>query len=134
MSFKRLGDSNGKPRGMSFDQYIDTKVDELTNPWMLNYIKIDPTTYFEFIKCPVLVLHGEKDLEVPTESNILSIKNSFNKAQHNSVTIKVLPKLNHLLQESKTGLPSEYASITEIISTSALDQISDWVNEQFFGK
>jgi uncharacterized protein len=127
MSFKKIPDSNGKPRGMSFDQYVDTKVDELTNPWMLNYIKLDPVFYLETVKCPVLVLHGEKDLEVPTESNILSIKNAFNKAQNNDVTIKVLPKLNHLFQECKTGLPSEYPSIPEIISTSALDEISDWV-------
>ena len=130
MSFKRIPESNGKPRGMSFDQYIDTKVDELTNPWMLSYIKIDPVDYFETVKCPVLVLHGEKDLEVPTESNILSIKNAFNKAQNNEVVIKVLPKLNHLMQECKTGLPSEYPSIPEIISTSALDEVSDWVNAQ----
>jgi dipeptidyl aminopeptidase/acylaminoacyl peptidase len=78
----------------------------------------------------VLVLHGEKDLEVPTELNTLAIKNAFNKAQNNEVTIKVLPKLNHLFQECKTGLPDEYPSITEIISTSALDELSEWFNNQ----
>ena len=130
MSFKKIPLSNGKPKGMSFDQYVDTKVDELTNPWMLQYIKIDPAAYFETVKCPVLVLHGEKDLEVPTELNTLAIKNAFNKAQNNEVTIKVLPKLNHLFQECKTGLPDEYPSITEIISTSALDELSEWFNNQ----
>jgi hypothetical protein len=38
-----------------------------------------------------------------------------------------LPGLNHLLQDARTGSPSEYNDIEETMSPAALQMIVDWV-------
>jgi uncharacterized protein len=126
-NFKKIEQSNGKPAGMTYDQFIDMKVDELTNPWMLNYLKLDPVSALQEVKCPVLVLGAQKDLEVVPEVNIAAIQAALEKAQNNKVTVKILPDLNHNFQECKTGLPDEYPSINQIISTSLLEELSTWL-------
>lgn len=41
-----------------------------------------------------------------------------------------MKNLNHLFQESGTGLPHEYAQIEETISPVVLDTIATWILEQ----
>lgn len=51
-------------------------------------------------------------------------------ADNQNATIKELPGLNHFFQESETGSPSEYATITQTFSPSALTEISTWILDQ----
>ena len=36
--------------------------------------------------------------------------------------------MNHLLQDAKTGAPSEYGDIEETVSPAALEVITDWLS------
>jgi fermentation-respiration switch protein FrsA (DUF1100 family) len=47
------------------------------NPWMLNFIRYNPATALEKVKCPVLALNGEKDLQVPPKVNLEGIRQSL---------------------------------------------------------
>jgi hypothetical protein len=42
----------------------------------------------------------------------------------------VFPGLNHLFQQSKTGLPGEYASSPETFAPVALQTMTDWILAQ----
>ena len=97
---------------------------------MRHFIQYDPSLALESVKCPVLALNGEKDLQVSSKENLEAIKNSLTKGGNKKVTIKELPGLNYLFQESKTGLPTEYATIGQTFSPTALIEISNWINEQ----
>lgn len=118
-----------KPGGMSDDAFIQLQVSQLTSPWMKYFISYDPAVNLEKVKCPVLAINGEKDLQVPPEINLASIKRALEKAGNKNVTVKELPGLNHLFQECKTGSPDEYAEIEQTISPIALATITTWILE-----
>lgn len=117
--------NNGVP-----ESGINASVNQMANPWMKYFMEYDPSVSLEKVRCPVLALNGEKDLQVPPKQNLEPIKNSLKKGKNNNVTIKELPGLNHLFQESKTGAPTEYASIEQTISPIALGEILNWIKEQ----
>lgn len=118
------------PQGVSNDDFVKLQVAQVTNPWMRYFIKYDPSPALEKVKCPVLALGGEKDLQVSSKENLEAIKNALTKGGNNKVTIKVLPNLNHLFQESNTGIPNEYATIEQTFSPIALNEILKWIKVQ----
>jgi len=119
-----------KPRGMSDDEFVKLQVQQITNPWMQFFIKYNPLPALEKVKCPVLALNGEKDIQVPSKINLEAIEEALEKSANKNVTIKELPNLNHLFQECKTGSPSEYATIEQTISPIALTELSNWILKQ----
>ncbi|MNQ13550.1 Esterase FrsA [compost metagenome] len=112
------------------DEKAKTTTDQITGSWIYNFLKLDPAPYLEKVKCPVLAINGSKDLQVPAEVNLQNINKALTKGGNKKVTTKELPNLNHLFQECKTGLPTEYASIEQTISPTALEEISSWVLSQ----
>lgn len=119
-----------KPDGMSDSNFIKLQVTQIANPWMQYFIKYNPTATLEKVKCPVLALNGEKDLQVPSKINLEAIKEALEKGGNKNVTTKELPNLNHLFQECVTGLPIEYATIEQTFAPLALAEISNWILRQ----
>lgn len=111
-------------------QGISDITNKLVNPWMVYFLKINPTTYLRKTKCPVLALNGSKDLQVLADQNISAIKQALTEGGNKDVTTEILPDLNHLFQECKTGLPNEYATIEQTFSPKALLIIKDWILKQ----
>jgi pimeloyl-ACP methyl ester carboxylesterase len=109
------------------EQQLNAVTSQITSPWMVYFLKFDPASALEKVKCPVLVLNGDKDLQVPADVNLDAIKKSLAKAGNSKTTTKILPNLNHLFQECNTGLPAEYATIEQTFSPIALEEISKWV-------
>ena len=93
-------------------------------------MKFNPSKILEKVKCPVLAVNGEKDLQVPPKENLGAIKNALTKGGNKNVTIKEFPNLNHLFQESETGAPSEYATIEQTFSPMVLEEITKWIKTQ----
>ena len=118
------------PQGMTADELIQSMVDQLANPWMQYFIQHDPAPVLEKVKCPVLALNGEKDLQVPPKENLGAIAAALKKGKNKKFTTQEMPGLNHLFQECTTGSPEEYATIEQTISPAALTQILTWVNVQ----
>jgi len=82
------------------------------------------------VKCPVLAINGEKDLQVPPKENLSAIEEALKAGGNQNYSIKELPGLNHLFQTAQTGAPSEYAKIEETISPAVLKLIGNWILEQ----
>lgn len=118
------------PGGMTQEQFISLQVDQITSPWMQYFMKFDPATTLEKVKCPVLAVNGEKDLQVPPKENLTAIKNALEKGGNKNVTTIEFPNLNHLFQESETGSPTEYATIEQTFSPIALEAITTWIKAQ----
>lgn len=118
------------PAGMTEEQYIDLQVEQVTNPWMVFFLKYDPSKALEKVICPVLAINGGKDLQVPPEENLTAIRKALEKGGNKQVTVRVLPGLNHLFQECETGSPNEYAIIEQTFSPVALEIVGDWIWEQ----
>ncbi len=115
------------PEGMQAEVLIKSSVNQLASPWMQYFISYDPAGSLRTVKCPVLAINGEKDLQVPSKINLSSIEKYLKEGGNTNVTIKELPNLNHLFQESTTGSPTEYAIIEQTFSPTALLTVSDWI-------
>ncbi|GAB3989996.1 alpha/beta fold hydrolase [Spirosoma daeguense] len=111
-------------------QRTKAQVNQLSSPWMTYFLRYNPAVALENVKCPVLALNGEKDLQVEPNDNLAAIRNALTKARNKNVTIKVFPGLNHLFQESKTGLPAEYATLEQTFSPIAMTEITNWIRQQ----
>ncbi|REH01209.1 alpha/beta hydrolase family protein [Flavobacterium aquicola] len=109
------------------DNQIKTFAEQITSPWTTGFLKLDPSIALEKVKCPVLALNGEKDLQVPADVNLEAVKAALVKGGNKNVTTRKLPNLNHLFQECQTGSPDEYAAIEQTFSPIALEEISKWV-------
>jgi uncharacterized protein len=128
-SLKEIPDAQ-KPEGMSENDLIKLQVNQLTSPWMVYFIKYNPGNALAKVKCPVLAVNGEKDLQVPPKENLDAIKSALLKGGNTKVTTIEFPGLNHLFQECKTGLPTEYSTIEQTFSPIALKEILKWIKLQ----
>lgn len=111
------------------DAQVNAQVQNLISPWLRFFLTYDPAPTLRKVKCPVLAITGEKDLQVPPEENLRAIDEALKAGGNKDYTVKELPGLNHLFQTAETGSPSEYAKIEETISPDALETIGNWISE-----
>jgi uncharacterized protein len=109
------------------EQTIAAHIKLANTPWFRYYLTLDPRPALRKVKCPVLALNGENDLQVSANENLREIGAALKAGGNNDVTIARLPKLNHLFQTSETGSPNEYIKIEETIAPVALKTIGDWI-------
>ena len=93
-------------------------------PWVDSFLTINPREYLADVKCPVLAINGEKDMQVNPD-NLSVIKEFVPKAE-----TMLMPDLNHLLQHAVTGEITEYDEIRETISPDVLEAIVQFIKKQ----
>jgi len=111
---------------------MTTKIAKLYNdvnnaPWTRFFVSYDPEKDLSKVKCAVLAIIGEKDMQVHAAENLAAAKRILTAAGNKDVEVKALPGLNHLLQTANTGQVDEYAAIQETMSPMAMKIISDWI-------
>ena len=111
------------------ETYMEMEIRMVMSPWFRYFLKFNPIEYLEKIKCPVLAINGEKDLQVSPNENLSAIENVLKRSGNKRYLIKQLPGLNHLFQASQYGTISEYGVIEETISPVALETITNWLKE-----
>jgi len=109
---------------------IDAEIDAVTTPWFRYFIAYDPAVALRQVKCPVLALNGEKDLQVPPKQNLPAIRKALEEGGNTHFEVDELPGLNHLFQTATTGSVAEYASIEETMSPVAMEKMAVWVLKQ----
>ena len=90
----------------------------------------DPRSFIRRIKCPVLALCGEKDVQVVADPNLAAIEGALKEGGNKDFRIQKLKDLNHLFQHCKSGLMREYAEIKETFAPQAMEAISAWILER----
>ncbi len=111
------------------DERKRTAVQQMCSPWFFAFFRLQPKQYLKKVKCPVLAIGGEKDLQVDAATNnVLFAKYLPKNSRHRFVAV---PDANHLLQPCKTGSPKEYGEIEQTMMPSVLDTIADWLNGLF---
>jgi alpha/beta superfamily hydrolase len=123
---KAYSSYNGKPATKS---EIASLYGQLSSPWFKYFLLTNPANYLEKVTCPVLAINGTLDLQVPAKENLSEIEKSLKLAGNKNYKIVSLKGLNHLFQKTKTGNPSEYATIEETFNQKALEEIGKWILE-----
>ena len=99
-------------------------------PWWRYAIQYDPRATLMNVRCPVLALNGEKDMQVSAKENVAAISDALRAGGNTHFTVLELPGLNHAFQTAETGMELEYAKIEETMSPVVLQTISDWIIAQ----
>jgi pimeloyl-ACP methyl ester carboxylesterase len=102
-------------------------VRQLNSPWMRFFIGYDPRPALQKVRCPVLAINGEKDLQVLPKENLTAIQAAFAAGGNRDVTVKELPGLNHLFQTCRLCTVAEYGQLEETMAPVALDEMTRWI-------
>jgi len=103
----------------------ETLPEEDARPWERYFLAYDPAPILARLTVPVLALNGSLDVQVPAKENLAAAREALK--NNAKATVMELPGMNHLLQDAKTGAPSEYNDIEETMSPAALKIITDWL-------
>lgn len=106
---------------------VDLKIKSVDNPWFKFFLVCNPVDYLKKVKCPVLALNGEKDVQVAPGPNLAAIENALKIGGNKNVKVEKIPGLNHLFQHCISCSVSEYGLIEETFSPEVLKIISDWI-------
>ena len=119
-----------------YDQLRSWKLDSAIMPpsegYAYEFVKaimdIAGADYAKEIKCPALILQGDKDLftVIPQESELL--KQAFNEGGNKNVNLVIFPNLDHMFRPTP-GQPSGelYFQDRGPISTEVVTTIADWM-------
>jgi uncharacterized protein len=127
--FDKLGDNELEMLALKREM-INQRVSAFISPEMLYLIRFDPSKYLSRVKCPVLALNGEKDIQVTPDENLPAIEKALKEAGNANYTVKKLWYLNHMFQTCDKCTINEYATLEETISPIAMEIIGDWILEQ----
>ena len=111
-------------------QQISAQINSMTSPWYLHFMRYDPAEDLKELKCPVLALNGEKDIQMDAAMNLTAIQEKITGNGNTNVTIKAYPYLNHLFQTCEKGTLAEYGQLEETISPEVLKDIAEWILKQ----
>lgn len=109
---------------------IESQLQQLTSPWFRTLLTYTPALTLAQIRCPVLALNGDKDLQVAATPNLEGIRKGLALAGNPSLETVIFPGLNHLFQPCTTGALSEYAEIEQTIAPQVLETIRAWILKQ----
>lgn len=116
------------------DGEMDAGLEQMLSPWFKYFLTFDPRPTLAKVKCPVLAVNGEHDLQVDPDQNLPEVEKALKAGANARYKVVELPGLNHLFQPSETGAPGEYAKIETTIDPTALEAIGAWVVETVGGK
>lgn len=107
---------------------VAASAEAVSSDWFRAFLVYDPEPALRALRIPVLAVSGSLDLQVPPDLNLAPMRAAL--SGDPGADVEVLPGLNHLLQDARTGAVSEYASIPESMSPSAIEKIGDWLGAQ----
>lgn len=102
----------------------------LNNDWARQFMQFNSIDYLSKIYCPILVINGSEDIQVPPTKNQDGFRNGFSiqSKSLNRSKIILVPGLNHLMQSCKSCTIMEYGEIEETFSPIVLKAMTDWIN------
>jgi uncharacterized protein len=98
--------------------------------WPANFFKdletYSPVNVLKSLSCPVLILQGERDYQVPYETQFVPFQNAL--GDDSNVTLHSFEGLNHLfIYGEGNSVPSEYIQSGHV-EAAVIESIVDWIN------
>lgn len=106
--------------------------------WSHAFAQLQPRTYWEKTRCPVLALCGEYDRQVPAKENLEEIRAALVQGGNPDFDIQLIPNANHLFQ-TLSGNPGgdyrslirEYGKNPETVSPTVLETVRRFILSRF---
>lgn len=112
--------------------YVPPPLDSNANATLNGFrrqLDFDPAKTWEQVHCPVLILLGQLDANVPAKVSAEMMERWLAKGGNKDHTIRVLPKANHGLFESETGYSAESARVKRYVP-GYMEGITDWLQKR----
>lgn len=106
---------------------LENSIKMYMSPWFRYFLAFEPKQYLEKVKCPVLAINGEKDIQVTAKENLEAIEFILSKSGNKNVEIHAIPDLNHLFQTCSSCTVSEYVELEETISVKVLELVKEFI-------
>lgn len=106
---------------------VDAQVQQYATPWFRYFLTYDPRTALRKVTVPVLVMNGDKDVQVIASQNVPEVEKALRSGGNQRVTVRLMPGLNHLFQHAGTGSPQEYGTIDETFAPEAIKEITAFI-------
>jgi dipeptidyl aminopeptidase/acylaminoacyl peptidase len=118
-------------RMMDVEKWIAEGIDK---PWRKSFVEYNPLSTARDVLCPVLIIHGDRDANVPVEhAHILA--EAMRAGGNKDVTVRILPNCNHLFLKDTDGrfTDKRYWKLlhhTNKLSDGFLKILADWVSSR----
>jgi pimeloyl-ACP methyl ester carboxylesterase len=106
---------------------LQAQIRFMTSPWFRQFIDYDPEPVLEKLKCPVLALSGDRDLQVDSTENVPLLRKASDASENKDFTVVEISGVNHLFQTAQSGSPALYGAIEETVAPEVLTAIGNWV-------
>jgi hypothetical protein len=104
------------------------QITALSLSWLREHFLHDPIETIQQVSCPVLILQGEKDSQVPAdEANLLAA--ALAAAENADVTLDLLPDLNHLMRHHPEEPNLIYRHLDEPVDPRVIEGVIGWISE-----
>ncbi len=90
--------------------------------WFHDFFATDPLALIKKVRCPVAIVQGGKDIQVPPE-DAQALDKALTEADNRDHELKVYPDLGHLFTESSGEGMAEIADTARPVSAEVLDYI-----------
>lgn len=117
----------GGPTGAELDGAARTMAEVVLTPAFRDFLLADPAPSLRKVGCPVLALIGDRDIQVDSGPNLAAIRSALAASRFPESTVELVPGVNHLFQECRTGTIEEYEEIEETVTPRVLRRVSDWI-------
>ncbi len=94
--------------------------------WLTWFLGYNPSEAIGRVKCPVMAVNGNLDLQVLSRDNLPIIDKNLTRNKKNF--IKEYDGLNHLFQHCTPATALNYGAIEETISEEVLNDMINWIN------
>jgi len=102
------------------------------SPWIRSFYYYMPLPTAKKVFCPVLILHGDKDANVPVD-DAHYLANAMRISGNTDVTVKIFTNHNHLFLEDPVGNISGYKDLlrhTNKLPNDVLNTIVEWFQKR----
>jgi pimeloyl-ACP methyl ester carboxylesterase len=106
---------------------LQAQLKTMSTPWFRQFLDYDPEPVIEKVRCPVLALNGDRDLQVDSAENVPLLRKAYDTSGNQDFTVVEIEGVNHLFQKAQSGLPALYGAIEETIAPEVLATIGNWV-------
>lgn len=120
-----MGDAEGQI-GMMVSQALQ----QVTSDWFRSFLVHDPAVSIRSVTCPVLVLSGGKDIQVPSALNLPMMESALEGNPDHEIL--VFDDANHLFQQSVTGAVEEYATLDPGFIDGFPEAVTGWISGRVF--
>lgn len=119
-ALRRIGEQRRLP-----EAFVEGQRQSLSSDWFRHILSYDPAPTLRSIHRPALVLFGALDHQIAPALNEGPARAALK--DNPAAEVRVLPGVNHLFLNTRSGAVSEYPFITSDLSSVLLDTLQDWL-------